>query len=789
MYKHSRRLLVGVIALLETAGAVAQVAPGETTDDTQARGRVGLETVVVTARKRAESQQDVPVAISSITPTQLESNIATDLSKVAELAPQVMIGRNTNGTGGFLTIRGISSSGTDAGLDQSVAVSIDGVPLSRGRVINSSVYDIAQVEVLAGPQSLFFGKNSPAGVISLRSGDPTDHFEGSVKAGYEMEAEERYVEGMVSGPISDTFSARLAFRGSAMNGWIDNVAQPVADPLHPGVTVPGATFGNKGPDGENYSGRLTLRWEPSSDFNANLKVTWDKQSMNAMNAYVELYCTGGQTVPTIAGIAMPYADCAKNQRKAEASLPAVYAVNYPYGNNGLPYYDSKFVLGALTLNKEFDKVSLTSTTGYYDQTVTGGNNADYTPFSLLWSTQHEDYDLFTQEVRVNTEFDGPLNFMGGLYYEKSRRPWFNAADLFHGGFNVMAQNWTTFETAAKVDSESYSGFAQLRWNITDALELAAGARYTHEEKDGDFENLSIGVTTLNLRPVGDVLHSSYDDDNVSPEVTLTWHPAPDQTIYGAYKTGFKSGGLSNGAILQRAFTADSVKFGPEESKGFEIGYKSTLLQDTLRLDVTAYRYEYDGLQVASFDSSTLSFNIGNAAEARTEGVAGSFNWLATDNLSFNGNVGYNRARYTNYRTAPCYAGQTAALGCVGGSQDLSGTALVRAPDVTFSIGADYRAQFTAGWIADFSIDAAHSDSYQAHTDNHPGGIQDAFWRLNAAINLMPDDERFKLSLIGRNLTNEYYMIASSSAPGGPPTQFVATFNRPREVVLQAEYNF
>jgi outer membrane receptor protein involved in Fe transport len=272
-------------------------------------------------------------------------------------------------------------------------------------------------------------------------------------------------------------------------------------------------------------------------------------------------------------------------------------------------------------------------------------------------------------------------------------------------------------------------------------------------------------------------------------VTLTWQLSPEQTIYGGYKTGYKSGGLSNGAILQASATPNSIKFGPEESDGFEVGYKSTLLNDTLRLDLTAYRYEYDGLQVASFEQTTLSFNIGNAAEARTEGVAGSFNWLATDNLSFNGNVGYNRARYQNYRNAPCYAGQTAALGCVSGRQDLTGTKLVRAPDTTFSLGADYRAQFATGWLADFSVDGAYSSSYQAHTDNHPGGIQEAFWRLNAAIHLMPDDERFRLSLIGRNLTNEYYMITSSSAPAGAPTQFIATFNRPREVVLQAEYQF
>jgi outer membrane receptor protein involved in Fe transport len=787
MYTHPQRLLLGSIALLGTTSVMAQTSTEA--DRPTASGRAGLEEVVVSARKREESLQDVPVAVSSISPVQLEGNIATDLSKVAELAPQVMIGRNTNGTGGFLTIRGISSSGTDAGLDQSVAVSVDGVPLSRGRIINSAIYDIAQVEILQGPQALFFGKNSPAGVISLRSADPKSSFEANVKAGYEFEAEERYMEGVVSGPLTETLNARLAVRGSKMNGWIDNVSQPVADPIHRGVIAPGATFGDVGPDGHNYAGRLTLTWKPTDDFDANLKLTYDEQSLNAMNAYVELYCSGSQTVPTISGIAEPFADCAKNRRKAESSLPAVYAANYPYGNNGLPFYDSKFFLGALTFNKTFDAVTLTSTTGYYDQTVSGGNNADYTPFALIWNTQHEEYDLVTQELRANTDFSGPVNFMVGVYYEHSRRPWFNYPDLFHAGFNTAANNWTTVETTAKVTSDSYSGFAQVRWNILPELELSAGARYSHDKKEGEFENLTVGVSTFSFRPAGSVLESNYSGDNVSPEATLTWHPAPDQTLYGAYKTGYKSGGISNGALLLTTATADNLKFGPEKTKGFEIGYKSTFFSDTLRMDVTAYRYGYDGLQVAAFEPTTFSFNIGNAAEARTEGVAGSFNWLATDNLSFNGNVGYNRARYRDYKNAQCYAGQTAALGCVGGVQNLSGTALVRAPDTTFSLGTDYKVQLPAGWTADLSLDGAHTSSYQAQTDNHPGAMQEGYWRLNAAVHLMPQDEKFRLSLIGRNLTNEYYMITSSSAPGGTPTQFIGSFNRPREVVLQGEYNF
>ena len=790
MRKKLLSVLCGTVSILAVPPALAVSATDAVEDQPQASDRTTtLDAVRVTARKRSESIQDVPVAITSLQPQQLEKNMATDLAKIGEIAPQVIIGRASNGTGGFLTVRGISSATSDAGLDQSVSVSVDGVPMSRGRVINSTVYDLAQVEVLSGPQALFFGKNSPAGAISLRTKDPTDAFEGYARFGYEFEADERYLETAISGPISPTLKARAAVRAASMDGWIKNVAQPIADPIRPGITVPGNTVGGIGPDGNNIAARLTLLWEPTEDFSANLKLTHDKQSMNGMNAYVEMYCSGGQTIPTVGGFIMPQSDCRKDRRKAEGALPAEYAVNWPYGNGGVPDYDSQFTLGSLTLNKSFARHTLASTTGFYDQEIVGSNNADYTEFSLLWSSQKEDYRLFTQEFRLSSDFDGPLNYQVGLYYEKSSRDWFNAADLFHGGYNVMAQNWTTFETAASVDSESLSGFAQLQWNFNPAWELSAGARYTKDDKEGAFWNESIGVTAMRLYPVGQVARATFSESNVSPEVTLRWKPDQNQTFYFGYKTGYKAGGVSNGAILNANASQETLEFDAEEAAGFEIGYKATLLDNQLRLDAAVYSYDYDGLQVSTFNQNTISFTIGNAARAKTEGASASLQWLATDRLSFTGNFGYNRSRYEEYRNAQCYSGQTAATGCVGGVQDLTGEYLVRAPRLTANLGMDYRADVGDGWFADFSLGGGYSSSYQTQPDNHPGAMQDAFWRVNAAIHLSPASERYRFSLIGRNLNNAYYMVASASQPGGAANQHTGTFARPREIAAQFEYRW
>jgi len=780
-------------AFLSTTAMTATpvLAAPEGADDAQG-GAGGLEDIVVTARRKSESLQDVPVAVTAISRIELQNNLATDLNKIAELAPQVMIGRVSSGTGAVLTIRGISSLAVDSGLDQSVAVAIDGVPLSRGRITGATLFDMEQVEVLKGPQALFFGKNSPAGVISMRTANPTDSLEGYARAGYEFEAKERYVEGAVSGPLSGNLSARLAVRAGWMDGWIRNVAKPVESPFNPGVTMPGPVNGRTTPSGHDYVGRFSLQWEPGDDFNIGLKVTVNEQKQNSGAAYSETYCASPTAVPTTGGVAVPYGDCRKNRVKADSALPPEFAGNYPYANGGVPYMDSTFLFSVFNIDKRLGDVDLTATTGYYYQNLSDSYNADFTPFTRIYNAEHERYELLTQELRLNTAFDGPLNFMGGVYFETAKRDWANLPNLFNI-YNPVEQAYYTNQHRSHSRNKGFSAFGQVRWNIVPTLELAAGLRYSKDTKRSTFVNVvnnPASPVAAGLRPEGLPLKARYSGDNVSPDVTLTWKPDPDQTIYAGYKTGYKSGGISNGALLQATATAQSLTFGEEKVRGFEVGYKADLLNNRLRVDLTAYSYKYRGLQVSFFDSTLFLFRVGNAAAARTEGVEGSFKWLATDALTLNGSVGYNRARFLKFAGGQCYSGQTVALGCVGGLQDLSGTAPNRAPKVTFTVGGDYRAELGSDWVADLSVDGSYSDSYQTAADNAPGAIQPSFWRLNAALHLSPADERFRLSLIGRNLTNTYYLISSSVQPSaGNPNQFLGFFNRPREVALQAQVRF
>jgi outer membrane receptor protein involved in Fe transport len=669
-----------------------------------------------------------------------------------------------------------------------VALEMDGVPLSRGRIMSATLFDVANVQVLQGPQALFFGKNSPAGVISIRSQDPTNRFEGYLTAGYEFEAHERYAEGAVSGPITDNLKARFAFRADKMRGWIKNVAPPLQDLVNPSVSLPGAAHGRWLPATRDIAGRLTLLWTPTQDFDAKFKLTYNLQKKNSGLANNEPFCINGQTVPVQNGtLPSPGSDCAKNRVTSNGAVAPVYAVGLPYSNNGVPYFRSDFTLASLTLNKRFDGVSLTSTTGYYGQTLKQLATT-FGPYALLWSTQKEGYRLITQELRANTDLQGPVNAMAGLYFEHSSRPFLGSPELFNS-YNPAAGNYATAIMDSHTKDSYLSAFAQLRWNILPNLELAGGARWIHDKKHETVEDLTANPAFPNLLPVGTVLHASYKDTNVSPEVTLTWHPQRDQTLYVAFKTGYKAGGLSNPFLPPRDQTAQGLVFKPEKAKGFEGGYKATMLDRRLRFDVEAYRYNYRDLQVVAFLPPS-KYILQNAASSRIQGVQGSAEWLATDALTLRGNFGYNSAKYRSFTTAQCYQGQNPATGCVGGVQDLSGKPLFNAPKFSMMVGGDYRLPPISGFATTVSASATHSSSYNAATDFSPGGHQKGFWLIDAAIRTGPENGRFEIALIGRNLTNAYYFGNVVGWSGsGSNNQYVGFFNRPREVALQATARF
>ena len=772
---------------------------------------VNLEEVVVTARRREEKLIDVPVAASVVNAQVLAKYATTDLQRLSDQVPQLNLVKTGSGQGGAFFIRGIGS-GIDAGIDQAVALNFDGVQISRARLVREAMFDLQDVQILEGPQALFFGKNSPAGVVSLTSASPGHVFEGYVRAGYEFATNQRYGEGAVSIPLTDTLAVRLAFRANASDGTVKNVAQPAPDPVdNPGYVLTGALNGNRTAIQEEM-GRITIAWRPMATFDANLKVLIGHYHDNGDEGALETVCRGAHPVIGPFGSTDQFQDCRLNRVTSIGGLPTQIGAAYPESNRGVPFSDLDSIITSLTMNYRLPHLTITSVTGYYNYNAPNFDNFDASNLSISAGSNSEYTHTLTQEIRAVSSFDGPLNFTVGGFFEDVHRHFNNSGkvlpmallNLLDGdpaamGFDPTtgrSNDWTSNDFT---NGTTYSAFGQLIWKLPYRVELAGGLRYTNETKFGSVENTYVNqLTTLNpalniFLPEGDVISGTTSANNVSPEVTLSWHPADGVLVYGAYKTGFQSGGISNPGLPSAGMTIKSLLFNPETVRGGEVGLK--ISKSNVSADVTAYYYDFNNLQVQSFNAATLSYTITNAATAHDYGVEGNAQWQVSHRLAFSGNLSYNNASYGQYPIAPCFAGQTAAQGCVAGSlvsgQNLSGRQLPFAPRWAGRVGFTYDAPITEslkwGFTADLDYKSRTIISADFNQLAPDGGTQPAYVLLNASARLYTD--RWELAVIAHNVTDKLYATAYGDLPQGAPGVESAAVGDPREVTLQLTYKF
>lgn len=764
-----------------------------------------LDEIIVTARRREESLMDVPVAVTAVSGAQLQKAGVSDLGRVAKLIPQVVMADAPAGTGASFSVRGIGTSSQDPGLEQSVLVMLDGTPITRGRIVLSGMFDLAQIEVLKGPQSLFFGKNSPAGVISITSAGPTDTLEGYIRAGYEFNAREKYVEAAISGPLGETLAGRLAFRGSDMKGWLRNRATPLASPGGPFFPMSAGPSHKRLPGTRELMGRATLQWEPSSDFDATLRVTLADRKDGGVTT--QQYCDPAVSAGpvTVGGVVDPNGDCKFDKNMVLAGTPSQYITPEwrKMRSDGKTFQRMKTVFSNFTMNYNMDDVTLTSVSSYWKINFSSLLGYDYTSYGLANSVNIEESDGFTQEFRVVTDFDGPVNLSLGGFYEKVNR--MNSSDsllLFVGAVppgQPGEGRYDSFYSVNNAKSETISGFGQVRWEIVDGLELSGGVRYTKETRkqrvSNRFFNAAIDPLLGPFVPVGMELRGKFKDSNWSPEVSLSYKPIPELMLYGAYKTGYKSGGFPSVSLFKlkpdlSMPTAADFAFGPEKAKGGELGIKAQLFDRALRVELTAYRYKFDDLQQSIFNPSTYSFSILNAADARIRGIELQTDWRATHELRLNASIAYNDAKFLRYPNSPCYTTQTAAQGCVGGSQDLAGRRLPRAPEWNVIGGFSYDTDLATDWRIGLNGDISYRSGYATQETQPPRAWQKGFALVNAGARFYTADDQWELAFIGRNLTNRYYVELGTQATFAVSAdQLHAATPRSRELRVQGTYRF
>lgn len=737
-----------------------------------------VDEVVVSARKRQESDISVPVSITAISKEQIERQAILNMYDVAQRTPALQISNSGTGVGGTIFLRGIGTTSSISGtLDQSVSLDIDGASISRGNVLRIGDYDLDQLTILKGPQALFFGKNSPAGVISFRSKDPTSQLELSSKLSYEPYANNRFGEFVVSGPVTDTLRARLFVHTGASDGSKDNLA---ALALPANSIVPNSVFApshsKAGRSNENFV-RGTVVYEPNDVLKIRLMTSYDDQRGDGVGAIKErFYCPQGHAQNTTAAAllgagpntaalaqALSVDDCKLNGAVVQGNLNPALLTKLPRQSaDGIT--DSLISLSVLQADyKLSDHIDLTSVTTYTRISERNYDGFAFGPASISALNGYANllYSQFSQELRAATHFNSRVNFAAGAYYQD--------ADLGTYTYILSTPPYTVWRF--DVPNKVYSIFGQAILDVTSQVELAGGARFTHEKKRLDLTRSGVPQPTAN---------PSASFKNVSPEATLTWRPSSDLTAYVAYKTGFKSGGYAavlagESPPLPTTAPLRDFLYRPEKAKGFEMGVKAALLDRSVRLDTTAYSYEYSDLQASSADPSVLPpiQRVFNAASARQRGieVEGTYYPKQFSGLRINGTANYNDSHYKKF-DSPCYIGQAIIEGCnltpvrgVFTAQSLAGRRFTNAPLWVGALGFSYSHPVGNGRMRfEVGSDAVYKSSYNVTSDLSPGGLQKASTIFSGQVRLISDDGGWEVGVYGKNLTNEYRAVEAVPVP-------------------------
>jgi iron complex outermembrane receptor protein len=754
---------LGICSVLKGAQA-AQANP----QDATAAGN--MEEITVTARKREESFLDVPVVASVITREMLEQYKTDDLFAIASRVPSLLLGSAVSSVGTQLSLRGVGTTALNPTMDQSIALNVDGLALTQGMAYEVGMFDVAQVEVLKGPQALFFGKNNTGGVISLRSADPTDKFENIVRVGYEREAEKKEADIILSGPVSDSLKLRLATRYSDEEGYFTNGA---VAPL-PGLGGRVPPYTDFAP-AEEWTVRGTALFEPNDKFTARLKLNYNDYRMEGgAVALQNTYCPEGTAAVAPTNIQFMIGDdCSAN---AVTFIPWMDPAAFPAITDGADTYfnDQTQAFGSLELNFDLiDNLTLTSVTGYLDNVLhmfDTGNRAGGAPASVAFTNFSN--RQFTQEIRLTSDYtDRPVNFMVGAFYQDGRLR--NELEL--PGNALLGLPRMLQHVRNVVDIRSVSAFAQMTWDISEKLELAGGARWTDEEREHALFNFNLAQGPLGQVPRIDPRISS---SNISPELTLTYKPTNTLTTFASYKTGFKSGSFQG---INFTPPDRRASFSDEEVRGGELGLKALLADRRLTANVAAYYYKYDDLQVGAHELADTGggnfiviLRTLNAASATVKGIEfdGSYAFAAVDGLTLSAAAAYSKARYDSFPNAPCGNGQTISQGCdqlfnptIGRytSQDLSDRRLVRAPDWAAYVGIDHQMSLGDDLTLGLGASANYTSEYSTLLVDLPGFEQEAFVKVDANVALKGPDDKWEIALIARNLTDEFTTASCTNA--------------------------
>lgn len=778
LYRSLHRSLRALTWSASTLGLLAGSAVyAQDADDDEREGGIGV--IVVTAQKVEQNVQDVPIAISVISGETLEARGVDSLEDLATVSPSVSFRKGTTSANSAIVVRGVGTITFSIAAEPSVSTVVDGIVLSRSGQAFADLVDIERIEVLRGPQGTLFGKNASAGLVNVVSRGGTDSFEGEVKV-EAFEGDEYKARATISGPLAKDLSARVTGSYSSFDGNITNVFN--------GEQVNGY---------EHYGARGIVDYNGSI---ANVRLIAD-------------YFRGND-------------DCCADVRGVSGGAITDAELNLPGGS--AQGEDQRFInhnLVTETLDEQWsltlggdvelsDTHTLSVVTGYRNWVNEEIREGDFTPRPL--TTQFELHDngvVTTQQVsfeaRIASDPSAPFFYqVGGFVWHSNNTQIFTRevitcatstlpVDPLTGGqpCNLNDTVNTLFPTATSfsdVNSTNYAVFGQATWNITDALGLTGGLRYTFDDLSfthirAPGINAATGLPAtgpgVSGNPAGGTIAAggngtnisagSQTNGNVSGKAVATFKPIEDILFYASYTRGYK--GPAFNVFFNHTAPNNAIPIEEETSNAFEVGLKSVFLDRKVQLNLAAFTVQYNGFQANNFINlnGTIITNLTNAGSVKSEGFEADLIFAPIDGLSFNASAAYADARVNEFNPNPLTNAPSAQ----------NGTQLPLSPRLTYTIGADYEADL-GSFVGYFNTNFRQTSSQ--FSDLGEQGPIEAYGLWNGSIGFSDADDNYRITFHARNILDDSFVQLNIG--NGSRLQIPRDADRYFGVSLRARFN-
>jgi iron complex outermembrane receptor protein len=773
---------IGLTALLSggMAGAQQPAAGPQTTEGET------LESIVVTARRREESLQDTPVAVTAPTADALERQQATGTMDLDKIAPNIQFhsyGTLTgNNAAAQVFIRGIGQTDATPAVDPGVGIYIDDVYMGRSVGGAMEFRDISSVQILRGPQGTLFGRNTIGGAVLLTTNGPGDNAGNSIRVGV-GEDNLRELFGAFDIPLGDQFSARIAVGGRERDGYVTRVFD-------------GEDLGNE----KMYTGQLGVRWKPSDAFSLTLRGDYTKRDENgspfvfqSMNEAATFVGAASQAAgcpnmldplppPVLVG---PLADprCGNDaQALGKFKNGGTYPASSTLENSGVS------LVAQWDVN---DTLSFKSITADRSLKWTGTRDADNTPLLILHTNYDSKSDQFSEELQAVVSTSRVDGVVGLFYFDE---------DSFDRLLVPLGNPGTSYDTQrVSMDSKAKAAFTEWTFKATDALSFSAGLRYTEETKGLQATMFNVSPVTATEPPAPTALcpfagppptqtgclfittnRFEREFSATTTSASVQYRVNPQLMTYLSWSEGFKSGGFNQRYNASPPGNAP-ISFNPENAESWEVGFKMDPA-DSIRVNVALFTTDYDDIQMTyRLGVVPLLFNAGVAS---ITGGEIELEYVPTAALRVDASLGYLWSEFDKITAPPPFGPVTPTATATLNSR------LPFTPEWQAHLGLSYDFAVGSSWKLTPRADVSFTESqfFDAGNSREIAQLQ-GITLVNASLALTSEDSKWRFALTGNNLTNEEYPLAGTSSLTTASGYSEIIYSRPRTVALSATFNF